>query len=185
MMAEQEMHLAAEHDLFAGLQAIGDEIEGAEGIEADAILPTASHSGMLYSREYLEQVRRRLAPGGLYVQWTPTERAVETFASAFPHAVQLLPANIMVGSDRPLHDVPATLTRRLAEPAIAAHIRRGNPAVGDLAAMIADPPRVWGPADIRTADPLTDMFPRDEFFVNNAAKYLPNPPFGVGFGGSD
>ncbi len=152
-----------------GRRALARGTDQYDVIEADAILPKASHSGVLYSREYLEQVRRRLAPGGLYVQWAPTERAVETFASAFRHAILLLPANIMVGSDRPLQDVPATLTRRLVEPAVAAHIRRGNPAVGDLAAMIADPPRVWGPDDIRTADPLTDMFPRDEFFVNNAA----------------
>jgi hypothetical protein len=50
-------------------------------VEADAIRPESSHSGLLYSEEFLRQVRGRLAPGGLYVQWTPTRRAVETFGA--------------------------------------------------------------------------------------------------------
>jgi predicted membrane-bound spermidine synthase len=135
-------------------------------IEADAILPQSSHSGLLYSREYLEEVRERLAPGGLYVQWAPTWRVVDTFAAVFPHAVLLKPASIMIGSDRPIPLDQQALIAALQAPQALAHARRGNPNASDLSAMVAAPIQVWTPATPRVAAPLTDMFPRDEFFLN-------------------
>ena len=136
-------------------------------IEADAIRPETSHSGLLYSHEFFQQVRGRLAPGGLYVQWTPTWRVVTTFAAAFPHAVMLRPGNLMIGSDTPIPaDVAQRLLDRLAEPAVAAHLARGG--AGAIAGLI-DPGRTlaWRPGDPRPPAPLTDMWPRDEFFMNN------------------
>jgi spermidine synthase len=53
-------------------------------IEADAILPKTALSGLLNSQEFFQQVRTKLAPGGIYVQWAPTERTIETFRSVFP-----------------------------------------------------------------------------------------------------
>ncbi len=95
---------------------------------------------------------------------------VETFAAAFPHAVLLRPANILVGSDLPIPDAGRRLAERLADPAVVAHLARGNGGTGseDLVPLVAgEPPAVWGPEDARVPAPLTDMFPRDEFFVNN------------------
>ena len=40
-----------------------------------------------------------LAPGGIYVQWAPTARSIETFRSIFPYVTIVHPA--MLGSDRP------------------------------------------------------------------------------------
>jgi spermidine synthase len=69
----------------------------------DAIVSTPSVTWvagveMLFSREFLEAVRDRLEPGGVYVQWfhangfppgtqqpDPTSLALRTFASVFPH----------------------------------------------------------------------------------------------------
>jgi len=138
-----------------------------EVIEADAILPQSSHSGLLYSREYLEEVRERLAPGGLYVQWAPTWRVVDTFAAAFPHAVLLKPASIMIGSDRPIPLDQAALLEALRSARTVAHARRGNPNAQDMGAMVAGAMTVWGPGTPRAEAPLTDMFPRDEFFLNH------------------
>jgi len=141
-----------------------------EVIEADAILPQSSHSGMLYSAEFLAQVRGRLAPGGLYVQWAPSWRVVDTFAAVFPHAVLLRPASIMIGSDRPIDlDLPVLLAR-LRQPDIVAFFQRGNPAIGDVATLINEEPQFWRPDTPRVDPPLTDMFPRDEFFLNHAAQ---------------
>jgi len=137
-----------------------------EVIEADAILPQSSHSGLLYSREYLEEVRERLAPGGLYVQWAPTWRVVDTFAAVFPHAVLLKPASVMIGSDRPIPLDQERLVEALRSAAAVAHARRGNPNAADLGALVAGPMTVWGPGTPRAEAPLTDMFPRDEFFLN-------------------
>jgi spermidine synthase len=130
---------------------------------------------MLYSREFMQQVRRRLAPGGLYVQWAPTERVVATFTSVFEHVVLVQPANILLGSDRPIAFDPAAFTERLRSPAVAQHIARGNPdpRVGEqMVRRISERPQVWGPGDARDPDVLTDMVPRDEFFVNNPRRTL-------------
>ncbi|NGM23853.1 hypothetical protein G3576_27860 [Roseomonas stagni] len=140
-------------------------------IQADAIYPQTSHSGLLYSREYLELVRSRLAPGGLAVQWAPTWSVVETFVAVFPHVVMLRPGNILIGSDQPIPDARARLQARLADPAIQARLREGNPERGlGVAAEIGGEMLVWGPATPRGAAPLTDMAPRDEFFVNNPVR---------------
>jgi spermidine synthase len=136
-------------------------------IEADAVLPEGSHSGLLYSREFIEQVRERLAPGGIYVQWAPSARAVQTFASVFPHVTLLLPGSVLIGSDRPISFDREALAARFTEPAIAAHLRRGNPQSFDFATLFAEEPVSWLPATARVAAPLTDVFPRDEFYLNN------------------
>jgi hypothetical protein len=143
----------------------GDELY--DVIQADAILPEGSHSGLLYSEEFLQQVRRRLAPGGLYVQWGPTQRTVETFASVFPHTVLLMPASVLVGSDRPIPFDAAELARRFADAAAQAHLARGNRGYDDYGAMFARPALAWAPGSPRAGASLTDVFPRDEFYLNN------------------
>jgi MFS family permease len=137
-------------------------------IEADAIRPQSSHSGLLYSAEFLEQVRARLAPGGLYVQWAPTWRVVDTFAAAFPYAVLLRPVNVMIGSDRPIPLDQAALLAALRRPEVLEFARRGNPEVTDLTKLVEGEVTVWTPETPRVPPPLTDMFPRDEFFLNHA-----------------
>ena len=137
-------------------------------IEADAIRPQTSHSGLLYSAEFLQQVRERLAPGGLYVQWAPTWRVVDTFAAVFPHVVLLRPVNVLIGSDRPIPLDQEALMARLRSPELEAFARRGNPTITDLGAQVAGEMTIWTPATPRVPPPLTDMFPRDEFFINHA-----------------
>jgi predicted membrane-bound spermidine synthase len=152
-----------------GRRAVAGDTTSYEVIEADAIRPETSHSGLLYSREFLEQVRARLAPDGLFVQWVPTTRAVETFAAVFPHAIMLRPANIMLGSNAPIaKDAAEQLRVRLAEPAVATHLARGGVSLAEVMVLInPSRSRIWRPGDDRQPAPLTDMRPRDEFFVNN------------------
>ena len=161
-----------------GRRALARGTELYDVIEADAVLPQSSHSGLLYSAEFLEAVRARLAPGGIYVQWAPTARVVETFAAVFPHAVLLRPFPVLIGGNDPIPFDHARLLERLSNPAVLAHARRGNPAIGDLAREVAGPPHVWTPATARDPAPLTDMFPRDEFFANNVvvAHWRPREP---------
>ncbi|MCS6890499.1 MAG: fused MFS/spermidine synthase [Rhodovarius sp.] len=147
-------------------------------IEADAILPESSQSGLLYSAEFLQTVRQRLAPGGIYVQWAPTWRVVDTFASVFPYAILLRPASIMLGSDRPIPFDQQALMRRLRDPDLRRFFEHGNPRAADMAEAISHPVEVWTPATPRVAPPLTDMFPRDEFFWNQPITHTwqPRPP---------
>ncbi|HYF58148.1 MAG TPA: fused MFS/spermidine synthase [Burkholderiaceae bacterium] len=135
-------------------------------IEADALLPQGSLSGQIYSREFLQAARRRLAPGGLYVQWVPTCRAVDTIRSVFPHAALLLPGRVMIGSDSPIPVSPEALARRFAEPAVRAHLALGEPGPTDYASF-ARRVLVWRGDGSGEGASLTDLRPRDEFYRNN------------------
>lgn len=138
-------------------------------IEADAILPQTSHSGMLYSVEFLSLVRESLKPGGLFVQWAPTERVARSFLKAFPHVVMLLPVSIVIGSDQPIPFDPAALAARFGEPAFQAWAARAGVDISGFPALFGAEARVWGPDTPRgpTEDINTDLFPRDEFYLNN------------------
>jgi hypothetical protein len=150
-----------------GRRTLAKEERRYDIIEADAILPEASHSGLLYSAEFLGQVRERLAPGGLYVQWAPTERAVETFAAVFPHTMLLMPVGVLIGSNDPIPFDAERLAAAFRDAATAEHLRRGNDAFSDWTSLFAEPPIVWSPGSPRAEAPLTDVFPRDEFYLNN------------------
>jgi hypothetical protein len=150
-----------------GRRTLAKEDRRYDIIEADAILPEASHSGLLYSAEFLEQVRERLAPGGIYVQWAPSQRAAETFATVFPHTLLLMPVAVLIGSNGPIPYDADRLAAALAAPATAEHLRRGNPGFSDWGSLFAAPPIAWTPASPRLEPPLTDIFPRDEFYMNN------------------
>lgn len=137
-------------------------------IEADAILPQTSHSGMLYSVEFLENVAARLAPGGLFVQWAPTERVIAGFLEAFPHVVLLRPLSVLIGSDRPIPLDMDALGRTLRDGAFGEWARAAGLDPAEFAAMVAEPPLVWGPASRRDArEANRDLFPRDEYYLNN------------------
>ena len=149
-----------------GRRLLARESRTYDVIEADAVLPEASQSGLLYSAEFLEQVRQRLAPGGLYVQWAPTQRTVDTFVAVFPHALLLRPAAVLVGSNDPIAFDPERLREAFRDAAHLAHLRAGTPGFDDWSALFADQAVRWSPERPRRVAPLTDLFPRDEFFLN-------------------
>ena len=76
-------------------------------ITADIILPRHAGAGSLYSREYYELVRSRLADGGLVMQWNGGDTAAEykllmrTFMSVFPHTTLWGDGSLMLGSLQP------------------------------------------------------------------------------------
>jgi hypothetical protein len=155
-----------------GRRLLARETRRYDVIQADAILPEASHSGLLYSAEFLEQVRARLAPGGLYVQWAPSARSVETFAAVFPYALLLLPGQALIGSNDPIPFDAERLAARFRDPAVVAHLARGNRDFADFPAMFAGRVLAWTPQTPRAPAPLTDVFPRDEFYLNNGVPGL-------------
>jgi spermidine synthase len=135
-------------------------------IEADAILPKTGLSGLLNSREFFEQVRTKLAPGGIYVQWAPTERSVATFRSVFPYVTMIHPA--MLGSDRPIPYSREKIAALLAQPDVSAHLAAARLDKAELAKWFEDK-KVEVLNDGKTApaaSPNTDLFPRDEYYFN-------------------
>jgi hypothetical protein len=92
---------------------------------------------------------------------------VETFAAVFPHTLLLMPGSVLIGSDSPIPYDPQALARRFAEPAVQAHLARGNAGFRDYAGFFARPALSWEPGGQRPLASLTDVFPRDEFYLNN------------------
>lgn len=135
-------------------------------IEADAILPKTGLSGLLNSREFFRQVRSKLAPGGLYVQWAPTERTIETFRSVFPYVTMIHPA--LLGSDRPIPYAREKILGLLSRPEIDLHLSSARVDRAELVKWFTDK-KIEVLNDGRTVparSPNTDFFPRDEYYLN-------------------
>jgi spermidine synthase len=135
-------------------------------IEADAILPKSALSGLLNSQEFFRQVRSKLAPGGLYVQWAPTKRSIETFRSVFPYVTMVHPA--MIGSDQPIPYARDKILQLLARPEIDLHLAVARIDRGDLLKWFEEKKvEVLNEGKVVPAEaPNTDFFPRDEYYLN-------------------
>jgi len=135
-------------------------------IEADAIYPKTALSGLLNSQEFFRQVKDKLAPGGIYVQWAPTERTIETFRSVFPYVTMVNPA--LLGSDRPIPVGRDKLLELLKRPEIDIHLTSARIDRGELLKWFEDK-KIEVLNDGKTVParaPNTDFFPRDEYYLN-------------------
>ena len=139
-------------------------------IEADAILPKTALSGLLNSQEFFRQVRAKLAPGGLYVQWAPTERSIETFRSIFPYVTMVHPA--LIGSDRPIPYARERILRLLATPEVDAHFSIAAIETAELRRWFVEKqPEVLNDGKtVPSSSPNTDFFPRDEYYLNRPSR---------------
>ena len=135
-------------------------------IEADAILPKTALSGLLNSQEFFQQVRSKLAPGGIYVQWAPTERSIETFRSIFPHVTMVHPA--LLGSDRPIPYAREKILQLLTRPEIVIHLASARIDRAELLKWFEDKKiELLNVGKVTAArSPNTDFFPRDEYYLN-------------------
>jgi spermidine synthase len=135
-------------------------------IEADAILPKTALSGLLNSQEFFQQVRGKLSSGGIYVQWAPTPRSIDTFRSVFPYVTMVHPA--MMGSDRPIPYSRDKILALLDRPEVVARLRKASVDIAELRQWFADK-KVEPLNDGKTVparEPNTDFFPRDEYYLN-------------------
>jgi spermidine synthase len=121
----------------------------------------------LFTREFMTAVRGRLAPGGIFCQWTHTydmsnadlHSIAATFLAVFPQASLWLVGEsdvLLIGSDAPLPADAATLTARFARPGVADDLRGVEVTrIDDLLGL-----RIAGTESLRTyaagADPQTD-----------------------------
>jgi len=143
--------------------------------------PPISYAGVssLYSREFYELARTRLAPGGALTQWLPAYQVsegaaravVRAFLDVFPGAVLLSGFRselILVGSrdGAPTFDLPAVEARIAARPEVARDLARID--VETLTALVGT-----FVADGETLDrgtrgvaPVTDDWPVMEYSVH-------------------
>jgi predicted membrane-bound spermidine synthase len=136
-------------------------------IEADALYPQASNSGFLYSVEYFRRVRTRLNPGGICVQWAASwaPRITNSFLAVFPYVVER--DHVLLGSDRPIDFDIETIVGRLTESDGGAYFAATAAPVDALVKSIrAEPIKLWAPDSPRDKDLDTDLFPKDEFYLN-------------------
>ncbi|MBP7063963.1 fused MFS/spermidine synthase [Ferrovibrio sp.] len=135
-------------------------------IQADAILPESSHSGLLYSREFMQMVLAALADDGIYVQWGPTARSVATFAAVFPHVAMLQPFPVLIGSRHQLDIDHDRLRAVFGSEAARRHFAAAGIDTGHAE-------RLFHQAVLRApqldtgAGVNADLFPRDEYYINN------------------
>jgi spermidine synthase len=88
-------------------------------IVVDAVRPNTAYAGNLYSVEFYQLVASRLSSDGLFVQWIPTDRVLNSVRRVFRHvAVGEVPdyfaSRFIVASQQPLLLHPPTLRQRLA-----------------------------------------------------------------------
>jgi spermidine synthase len=146
-------------------------------IQVDAIYPTSSQAGLLYSAEFFRQIRARLKEGGVSVQWAPTERTVATFLSVFPYVAQIdflapgsdgpVPITTLLGSKQPIPLSQEELLRRF-DTFGKSYVMAGGWKANAMAKALANPEvRLWGPNDPRPDHDInTDLFPKDEYYRN-------------------
>ncbi len=135
--------------------------------------PTAAGVVNLYSREFYELAKRRLAPAGMVAQWWPlptqnledSQSLVRSFLDAFPY-VSLWTTEVhemlLVGSMQPMQLDVARVTDRFGRPGVAAAL--GEVGIDSAAALLA----TWvtdrdGLLEfVGDAPPVTDDRPRIE-----------------------
>ncbi|MGQ0504806.1 MAG: spermidine synthase, partial [Myxococcaceae bacterium] len=150
-----------------GRKFLLDTRERYDVIVTDTLLTISALSGSLYSREFYELALARLAPGGVFAQWIPSERIFQTAASVFPHTRAVRSphaqdeAQFLVGSNAPLSDdAAAVLARywRTRKGGLPAETERRLEAF--VSTLTFDP----GAASTFGAGELNrDLFPRDEY----------------------
>jgi spermidine synthase len=152
-------------DVGDARHALFTDPERYDFVEADPLSPHDSYSGLLYSVEYFRQILERLKPGGLCVQWAPMPRIHNSFLAVFPHVVQL--GDWMIGSAEPIHFNVEEVLRRLQEPSIRAYVEAAGESVSEIAKLLRSKPvKLWSPGDARSTDVDSDLFPKDEFYLN-------------------
>lgn len=137
-------------------------------IQADAIYPSSSHSGLLYSKEFFEQAKSHLAPGGIMAQWRPTQRVEDTFVQVFPYVVNIGDA-LLLGSESPIDYNRDATYQRFFDPEIADYLIAGAMDPEQVGVInLFTPGEFWYPETPRPSGNInTDLFPRDEYYLNN------------------
>ncbi|MDP9442317.1 MAG: fused MFS/spermidine synthase [Actinomycetota bacterium] len=140
-------------------------------VTVDTLRPQSGYSGNLYSREFYELVRSRLAVDGVFAQWIATPRTLETMKEVFPH-LQLWSVEAYFGSR-------FAVASRSPMPYDRTQLRDRFDSV-DLTPFpppLADSLRQYfartEPEILQGGQPAApdhrneDLVPRDEYFLNN------------------
>jgi spermidine synthase len=143
-------------------------------IVVDAVRPNTAYAGNLYSIEFYQLVKSRLAPGGVFVQWVPTGRVLNSVLTVFPNvSTTIVPdyfgSSFLVASQEQLPLDGDTLRRRFAALDLTSsfspeQIERLEAFFGQVGFERVPHRRIKGMGEHLFN---RDLFPRDEYFLNN------------------
>jgi spermidine synthase len=143
-------------------------------IVVDAVRPDSAYAGNLYSVEFYELVASRLAEDGLFVQWIPSDRVLNSILRVFPHVMmgevpEYYASRFVVASRSPIQVDREALQTRLANMDLRASFDQ-NQAHGLVSFIASDRlepvegrERVLQLSDVHFNN---DLHPRDEYFLN-------------------
>jgi spermidine synthase len=144
-------------------------------LTVDVVRPQSAFSGNLYSVEFYELLRSRLARGGLVSQWIPTGRALNSVSEVFPNVLRFGVASydgsqfFVAGGEPITFDRDVVLARwRALEPAQAFPPAQVESITRFLTTV--EPVRIGSvptPVPLTARDLNHDLAPRDEYFLNN------------------
>jgi spermidine synthase len=141
-----------------GRRALEREAVAYDVIQMDPLQPYTTYSNHVYSLEFVERLRERLAPSGLAAVWAASPRVEAAFASAFPHVIVHPVEGILIASMEPLDARVAEVRRKLEEEGAKLSDERLEKQIRRL---FRQPWR----AAVRSDDMNRDLDPRDEFLV--------------------
>ncbi|NID13028.1 fused MFS/spermidine synthase [Fibrivirga algicola] len=152
-----------------GRYAIRNQAVQYDVIEADALRPSSAFSGNIYSKEYFELLRSRLAPQGLAVTWCPTVRVLNTFRLVFPY-VAYCDKLMLIGSNQPISLNWPQIDQRAASAFSQHHYGRSGIAVEALLAKYKPTLKLLPRLTEMPKEINTDLFPKDEYSLRGRDK---------------
>lgn len=148
----------------------------------DVVRPQSGYSGSLYSVEFYSLIADRLQADGVFSQWVPTPRTLNSMTEVFPYVMRFtVPSyngsQFVVASRQPIPFDRDTVLGRLAA------VPEGSFSAAQTKALV-DFVRDAVPETIRDGEPMVpvdeedlnrDLRPRDEFFLNNSEEVRLRP----------
>lgn len=154
-------------------------------ITVDAMRPTGAYAGNIYSVEFYELVRSRLAPGGLFSQWVPTGRTLQSVQQVFPHILEFrvdtyYGSTFLIASAEPFRFNREAVLERLAQIDLPTAFPSKQSIFGSGASsyMKDSVPAFFQAVEPKPLSPdpsrarvdeehlNRDLFARDEYFLN-------------------
>ena len=157
-----------------GRKALLSAREPVQVVTVDVMRPQSAYSGNVYSVEFYELVKSRLAPDGLFAQWVPTERVLNSAASVFPHILlfdvpSYYGSRFMLASTQPLTYDREQVLARLAAVDITGWLPGHEESLTRYFREVVPQPLTAAQRLATSEERLLnrDLFPRDEYFLQS------------------
>jgi spermidine synthase len=148
-------------------------------LTVDVVRPQSAFSGNLYSLEFYQLIRSRLAPDGVLAQWIPSARTINSATEVFPYVMGFtVPtynnSEFFLASRQPFTFDRTLLLRRFDAVTAESSRRFVLPperleSIRRILTTVEPATLSWGTlAGAASEEHLNrDLFPRDEYFLNN------------------